>query len=104
MQVRQARKDKDPAAKEREAQLELLQEELLEKHKRRRTIVAQRSLLHGLLGDGLSLPEDGGGTVHAFQQRERLQRSSEASGAVEQASVDDDDEGEQQQLIAVNVG
>ncbi|MEW5317535.1 MAG: hypothetical protein WDW38_008823 [Sanguina aurantia] len=101
-QVRQARKDKDPAAREREAQLELLQEQMLEKQKRRRTVVAQRSLLQGLLGDGLCLSEGAGGTAHAFEQRERLERSRAADGSggdsgedgvlVEAGEQDDDDE------------
>ncbi|KXZ54767.1 hypothetical protein GPECTOR_4g837 [Gonium pectorale] len=71
-QVRQQRRERDPAVRAREAELELLRQELLARRERKQSQAAEQQILEDRLGDQRVALED---ELAAFRARPRLGRT-----------------------------
>lgn len=90
-QVRQWRKERDPAAQAREAEIIALQKELMDRRRRQQVQVAERSILAGALGATAAAA----GTLAAFEPREKLARTQ--PGAARQEAEDHEEYHEEDQ-------
>ncbi|PNH05963.1 putative serine/threonine-protein kinase [Tetrabaena socialis] len=92
-QVRQQRRERDPAVRAREAELELLRLELMARRERKHAQAAEQQILAERLGpEGAEAGEGGDDALAAFRTRARLARTQLAGGLAPLEAGDEDAE------------